>query len=226
MSVSASVETEKENNKGFDIVLVGVGGQGIVMLSNAIGQAAMKAGVRALTGELHGLSQRSGTVYIHMRVGSDEISPLIPYGEGDAIVALEGMEALRYIEYLKDDGIVIMNKRVVHPTIEIANLSKEKRTDFIQLEPILKNIKVVSNNVSVIDALELARKAGNPLTENAVFIGALSALSDLPLSPEHMKYGLAKVVPKKAIEQNLQAFDLGHQAAYNGLCQLVSCREI
>jgi indolepyruvate ferredoxin oxidoreductase beta subunit len=212
--------------KGFDIVLVGVGGQGIVMLSNAIGQAALKAGINALTGELHGLSQRSGTVYIHMRVGGDEISPLIPYGEANAIVALEAMEALRYIEYLKDDGVVIMNKRIMHPTIEIANLSKEKRTDFIKLEPILDNIQKVSENVSVIDALDLAKKAGNPLTENAVFIGALSSLSDFPISPEHMKSGLAKVVPKKAIDQNLKAFDLGHQAAYDGLCQLVSCREI
>ena len=102
--------------KGFDIVLVGVGGQGIVMLSNAIGEAAAKAGVNAITGELHGLSQRSGTVYIHMRVGGSDISPLIPYGEADAIVSLEAMEALRYIEYLKDDGIIIMNKRIIHPT--------------------------------------------------------------------------------------------------------------
>jgi indolepyruvate ferredoxin oxidoreductase beta subunit len=160
-----------------------------------------------------------------MRVGGDEISPLIPYGEADVIVALEGMEALRYIEYLKDDGIVIMNRRIMHPTIEVATLSKEKRTDFIQLEPIVENIKTVSKNVSVIDALELAKKAGNPLTENAVFIGALSTVSDLPLSPDNMKSGLKKVVPKKAIEQNLKAFELGHQAAYEGLCQLVECRE-
>ena len=211
---------------GFDIVLVGVGGQGIVMLSNAIGHAAAKEGISALTGELHGLSQRSGTVYIHMRVGGDELSPLIPYGEADAIVALEAMEALRYIEFLKDDGVVIMNQRIIHPTIEVANLSKEKRTDFLELDKIVKNIKVVTGNVSIIDALSLAKEAGNPLTENAVFIGALSTLSDFPVSPKNMKKGLEKVVPKKAMNQNLKAFTLGHQAAYDGLCQLVTCREI
>jgi indolepyruvate ferredoxin oxidoreductase beta subunit len=134
------------------------------------------------------------------------------------------MEALRYIEYLKDDGIIIMNKRIMHPTIEVATLSKEKRTDFIQLEPIVENIKAVTKNVSIIDALELAKQAGNPLTENAVFIGALSTVADLPLRPEDMKFGLEKVVPKKAIEQNLKAFNLGHQTAYEGLCQLVECR--
>jgi len=214
-----------KNSKGFDIVLVGVGGQGIVMLSNAIGQACAQAGVRALTGELHGLSQRSGTVYIHMRLGGDAISPLIPYGEADAIVALEAMEALRYIEYLKDNGIVIMNTRVMHPTIEVATLSKEKRTDFIQFDTILEKLKVVSQNVSPIDALALAKEAGNPQTENAVFIGALSALVDLPVTIKNMKSGLEKVVPKKAIKQNLKAFDLGHKAAYNSLCKLVACRE-
>ncbi len=214
------------NDNGFDIVLVGVGGQGIVMLSNAIGHAAAEEGINALTGELHGLSQRSGTVYIHMRVGGSDISPLIPYGEADAIIALEGMEALRYIEYIKDDGVVIMNKRIIHPTIEVATLSKEKRTDFLKLEDIVEKINGVTPNVSVIDALTLAKTAGNPLTENAVFIGALSALADFPISTENMKKALEKVVPKKAIEQNLKAFDLGHKAAYDGLCQFVSCREV
>ena len=83
------------NAKGFDIVITGVGGQGIVMLSNAIGNACAKAGINAITGELHGLSQRSGTVYIHMRIGGEKVSPLIPYGEADAIIAMEAMEALR-----------------------------------------------------------------------------------------------------------------------------------
>jgi indolepyruvate ferredoxin oxidoreductase beta subunit len=215
----------EEKDKGFDLVLVGVGGQGIVMLSNAIGQACAEAGVRALTGELHGLSQRSGTVYIHMRVGGSAISPLIPYGEADAIIALEAMEALRYIEYLKDNGIIIMNKRIIHPTIEIATLSKEKRTDFLNLEQILEKLKVVTNNIAIIDALALTTEAGNPLTENSVFIGALSALSELPLSLDDMRKGLEKVAPKKAKEQNLKAFDLGHKAAYDNLCQLVSCRK-
>jgi indolepyruvate ferredoxin oxidoreductase beta subunit len=220
------MNSDNDTDNGFDLVLVGVGGQGIVMLSNGIGHAAANQGINALTGELHGLSQRSGTVYIHMRVGGSEISPLIPYGEADAIVALEAMEALRYIEYLKNDGVIIMNERVIHPTIEIANLSKEKRTDFIQLDDIVEKIKVVTRNVSIINALDIAKEAGNPLTENAVFIGALSALSEFPISPEFMKKGLEKVVPKKALEQNLKAFDLGHKSAYNGLCDLVTCREV
>ena len=215
----------ENTDRGFDIVIVGVGGQGVVMLSNIIGQSCAKARVKALTGELHGLSQRSGTVYIHMRVGGDSISPLIPYGEADAILALEGMEALRYIEFLKDDGVIIMNKRIIHPPLEVATLSKEKRTDYIQLESIIEKLKTVTNNIAVIDALSLATAAGNPLTENSVFIGALSALADLPLSIEDLKFGLEIAVPKKALEQNLTAFNLGNKAAYDGLCQMVYCRE-
>jgi indolepyruvate ferredoxin oxidoreductase beta subunit len=124
--------------KGFDMVFAGVGGQGIVMLSNAIGNACAEAGEKAITGELHGLSQRSGSVYIHMRIGGNAISPLIPYGQADAIVALEAMEALRYIEFLKDDGVIIMNSRLIHSPIEVAQLSKEKRTDFITFDSIIE----------------------------------------------------------------------------------------
>ena len=209
----------------FDIVLTGVGGQGIVMLSNALGNACANAGVYVRTGELHGLSQRSGTVYIHLRLGGDDKSPIIPYGEADAILAMEAMEALRYIEYLKDDGVIILNTRIMHPVTETADLSKAKSTDFIKLEQVLEKLQVVTKNIAQIDALGLAKEAGNPLTENAVLIGTLAALSDVPASVEDMKKGLESVAPKKALEVNLKAFELGHKEAYKNLCDLVSCRE-
>ena len=210
---------------GFDILFAGVGGQGIVMLSNIIGTACAKADLKAITGELHGLSQRSGTVFIHMRVGGDNLSPLIPYGGADAIVALEAMEALRYIEYLKDDGIVIMNSSAVHPPIEVATLSKEKSTDFVSFEAIKKNIETVTSNVAVMDALALAKEAGNPRTENVVFIGALSALAAFPVNANVLKESVAETVPKKALDANIAAFDLGYKAAFDGLCQSVECVE-
>ena len=212
-------------DNGFDMVLVGVGGQGIVMLSNAIGNACMEAGEKAITGELHGLSQRSGSIYIHMRIGGNAISPLIPYGQADAIVALEAMEALRYIEFLREDGVIIMNSRLIHPPMEVAQLSKEKRTDFITLDSIIEKLRVITPNIAPIDALTLANEAGDPRTENAVFIGALSALSAFPLSKEATENGLLKVLPKKAKDPNLKAFELGQRAAYDTLCQLLECRE-
>lgn len=214
------------SRKEFDMVLVGVGGQGIVMLSNAIGNACVGAGKNAITGELHGLSQRSGSIYIHMRIGGDSISPLIPYGQADAIVALEAMEALRYIEYLKDEGVIIMNSRLIHPPIEVAGLSREKSSDFITLDAILERLKTVTPNIASIDALGLANEAGDPRTENSVFIGALSALANFPLTREEMKKGLMKVVPEKAMDQNLKALQVGQKVAYDSLCQLLECRAL
>ena len=211
-------------DKGFEMMLVGVGGQGIVMLSNAIGTACVATGEKAITGELHGLSQRSGSVYIHMRIGGNAISPLIPYGQADAIVALEAMEALRYIEFLKEDGVIIMNKRLIHPPIEVAQLSKEKRIDFITFDSIIEKLKIVTPNIAQIDALTLANEAGDPRTENSVFIGALSTLAAFPLSEEEMREGMLRAIPEKAMDQNLKAFELGQKAAYDNLCQLLECR--
>ncbi|UCG70364.1 MAG: indolepyruvate oxidoreductase subunit beta [Thermoplasmata archaeon] len=212
----------------FDLVISGVGGQGTVMLSNVIGTACAKADLPARTGELHGLSQRSGTVYIHMRIGGDDISPLIPYGEADCIVAQEAMEALRYIEYIKENGIVIVNMNVINPPIEVATLSKEKRNDFVTFEAIKENLLKATPNVAPLDALKLAKEAGNPRTENVVFIGALSALAAFPLNAEVLKESVSEVVPKKALEVNLRAFDLGYKSSYDCLFQSVECvkREI
>ncbi len=209
----------------FDLVICGVGGQGIVLLSNIIGRACAKAGIEAKTGELHGLSQRSGTLYIHMRIGGKTLSPLIPYGEADAIVSLEATEALRYIEYLMDDGVIILNERVIHPPIEIATLSREKRNDFLTFEEIEEKLNIVTKNIAPIAALDIAKKAGNPLTENVVFIGALSALSAFPLEVDVLKESVVASVPKKAMDVNLMAFDLGYKAAYKGLCNSVDCIE-
>lgn len=212
----------------FDLVISGVGGQGTVMLSNVIGTACVKADLPTRTGELHGLSQRSGTVYIHMRIGGEDISPLIPYGEADCIVAQEAMEALRYIEYIKDDGIIIVNTNVINPPIEVGTLSKEKRTDFVTFEAIKENLLKATPNVAPLDALKLAKEAGNPRTENVVFIGALSALKAFPLGVEVLKESVSEVVPKKALEVNLRAFDLGYKSSYDCLFQSVECvkREI
>jgi indolepyruvate ferredoxin oxidoreductase beta subunit len=209
----------------FDLVISGVGGQGTVMLSNVIGTACAKADIPARTGELHGLSQRSGTVYIHMRIGGEDISPLIPYGEADCIVAQEAMEALRYIEYIKNDGIIIVNTNVINPPIEVATLSKEKSTDFLTFDTIKENLLKATPNVAPLDALSLANQAGNPRTENVVFIGSLSALKAFPLEVEVLKESVAETVPKKALEVNLRAFDLGYKAAFDSLCQSVECVE-
>ena len=213
------------SEKEYSIYMSGVGGQGLVLLSNIMGAACASTGMRALTGEQHGLSQRSGSINVHMRMGEKTRSPLIPVGGADAILALEALEALRYIEYLKPGGVVIMNSRIQHPIIETTAHMKDKTAKYISAQDVQSRILQVTDKVSVIDALALAKKAGNTLTENIVMLGALSTLEEFPIPAEALKKSVADNVPKKAVDVNLKAFDLGKEEAYRGLCNIVKCRK-
>src|SRR3990170_4498125 len=205
--------------------MCGVGGQGLVLLTSVIGDACAKSGKKIITGEMYGLSQRSGTVSVHLRIGEDAFSPLIPYGEADIIIALEATEALRYIEYLKKDGIILMNKRIIHPPIETSKIITSKGSKYITVEDIVSKLKNWTTNIAVVDALKLARESGNVNTENTVFLGCLSALVAFPPEESAIRESIAEAVPKKTIEQNLKAFDLGKKSAYDSLCTLVQCRQ-
>ncbi len=224
MSLPVNKEDRGEN-LSRNIFLCGVGGQGLVLMTSVIGNACAKSGKKVITGEMYGLSQRSGAVSVHLRIGEDAFSPLIGYGEADILVALEAIEALRYIEYLKRDGVVLMNKRIMHPPIETSKVIATKGAKYITLNDVVSTLKNWTPNIAVIDALKLARESGNVYTENTVFLGCLSALEVFPVEENYLKESLSEAVPKKTIEQNLKAFDLGKENAYNSLCTLVPCRQ-
>lgn len=208
----------------LNIFMCGVGGQGLVLMTSVIGHACAKNGVKAITGEMYGLSQRSGTVFVHMRIGEDAFSPLIPYGQADIIIALEAIEALRYIEYLKKDGIILMNKRIMHPPVETSKILTEKDAKYVTVEDIASKLREWTPNIAIVDALRLAKQSGNVNTENTVFLGCLSALEMFPIKEVHFKESISEAVPTKTIEQNLKAFDLGKKSAFDSLCILVPCR--
>jgi indolepyruvate ferredoxin oxidoreductase beta subunit len=213
-------------NKEFSVLLCGVGGQGLVLLSNIIGNACALDNLRVITGEQHGLSQRSGTISVHLRIGSEVRSPLIPVGSADALLALEALEALRYIEYLKDNGTAIFNSRIMHPVTETGLLIKDKNKPYMNVEEVVKRIQTVTPHILTLDALDLAEKAGNSLTENVALLGALCVLESFPVSMPALKESIAKLVPAKAKEPNIKAFDLGAQAAYDRFCKEMACKEI
>jgi len=224
MSVAIS-EACRGERLSLNIFICGVGGQGLVLLTRVIGDACARSGEKAVTGEMYGLSQRSGAVSVHLRIGEDAFSPLIPYGEADIIVALEAVESLRYIEYLKKDGIVLMNKRIMHPPIETSKILTAKgEAKYIAVEDVVSKLKNWTQNIAVIDALKLARESGNARTENTVFLGCLSALEAFPVEESYIKESIAGAVPKKTVAQNLKAFELGRKNAYGSLCTLVPCR--
>jgi len=209
----------------LNIFICGVGGQGLVLLTSVIGDACAKSGKKIITGEMYGLSQRSGTVSVHLRIGEDAFSPLIPYGQADIIIALEATEALRYIEYLKKDGIILMNKRIMHPPIETSKIITSKGSKYITVEDIVSKLKNWTTNIAVVEALKLARESGNVNTENTVFLGCLSTLEMFPAEESNIRESISEAVPKKTVEQNLKAFELGKKSAHDALCTLVKCKD-
>ena len=194
----------------YNILLTGVGGQGLMLLSAVLGEASLSSNINVVTQEQHGLAQRSGSISAHVRIG-EAYSPMVPYGMADMIIAMEAMEALRYIEYLKWDGIVIMNSRLIHPVIETNKLVKNRRENlsYVSLEEINEKIGKVTDNVKIIDANSLAVESGNPRTENIVLLGTASKSISFPLKREKILEAIKKIVPERTIEANVKAFELG-----------------
>ncbi len=152
-----------------DIILAGVGGQGILTIAAVIGHAALSSGLYLKQAEVHGMSQRGGAVESHLRTADREIfSDLIPAGKADLVISVEPLEALRYLPYLSDNGWLITN------TTPVENIP-----DYPALESILAEIEKLPQQVSF-DADAAARKLGNPRGMNIVIAGAASAFIDIP----------------------------------------------
>jgi indolepyruvate ferredoxin oxidoreductase beta subunit len=187
----------------------GVGGQGVVLMANIVGEACARSGLNVVSGELHGLSQRGGSVIAHQRIGDNVMSPLVPYGEADVLVALEPMEALRYISFLKEGGLVITNTKMDHPPLETQQLAKGEKEEYVKYEEVIDRIRSSGASLVEVDAMKLAQEAGNPQTVNVVMVGALAASPNFPVGKEHMLDAVKENVPKKALDVNIKAFELG-----------------
>ncbi len=187
--------------KTFNIVIVGVGGQGVILASKIISNAAMDAGLDVKQSEVHGMSQRGGSVISHVRIGKKVYSPLVTEGEADVILAFEKLEALRYSHWAKEDGKIIYADTKINPSTVVAGLAQYPD----DVDKQLSNLKC---QVIKIDAAKLAKEAGNVKAVNTVLVGALSKM--LPeIKEETWKEVLKKSVPSKVLEVNLKAFDLG-----------------
>ena len=187
-----------------NVILAGVGGQGILTLAAIIDYAAMLSGLQIKQAEVHGMSQRGGAVQSHLRISDKEIySDLIPMGKADLIISLELMEALRYIPYLADDGIIIT------ATETVKNIS-----DYPEEELIIQQIESSGYKHIFIDARETALKAGSAKVENVVMVGLASRF--LGIEKEQFQSSLKELFATKGediIALNLKAFDLGDELA-------------
>lgn len=189
----------------FNVLITGVGGQGNILASRIMADAAMKSGLNVRVGETFGASQRGGPVVSHVRMGTNVYSPLVYPHEGDGIIGLEPIETLRTaITYASKDSLIIFNNKAVFPVIV-----KTGKANYPELSDIIHVLERIARNVICLAAYDLAVKAGNPVVMNIVMLGAFAGSQKGPIPIEAYKLAIKENVPKKWIEANLKAFDLG-----------------
>jgi len=190
----------------MNVLIVGVGGQGVIMVSKALASLAQSKGYQVKQSEVHGMAKRGGTVFSHVRFGPQVWSPTIPKGEADILVALEWAEGLRWLAFLKpDSGIFICDtKRIVPP---FACLNRRPGAPLRYSRETPAEVKAHVAEGYAIDATRMADELGNERAANVVLIGALSTALDFPA--KDWEKALSAFVPKKTIAVNLDAFRLG-----------------
>ena len=189
-----------------NIIITGVGGQGNVMASRVLAGMLVNAGFVVTIGETFGMSQRGGSVMSHLRVSSTSVlSPQIPQGRGDIVIALEPVEALRVLtKYGNPDVAVLTNSRMVYPMGVITG-----EFTYPTIEEVKSMFEKISAKNWIIDATSGAVDLGNPVLSNIVMIGALAGTSLLPIDRRAFEKEIAKTIPAGKHQINLKAFDAG-----------------
>ncbi|MRR52918.1 MAG: indolepyruvate oxidoreductase subunit beta [Deltaproteobacteria bacterium] len=186
----------------INILLVGVGGQGILLASEILSETFMLAGYDVKKSEIHGMSQRGGSVVSHVRYGREVFSPLVPEGEGDILFGFELMETYRYLPLLKKGGSVVVNDLEIAPSSVL--MGKEAYP-----QGLAEKIRAQFPDFLLVDGQGLAREAGNLRAANTVLLGAVSRRLDI--AGEYWLQALEKMVPAKALDVNRKAFQLGRE---------------
>jgi indolepyruvate ferredoxin oxidoreductase beta subunit len=190
--------------ENINVLIVGVGGQGTLFAGKVIGEVAEASGLSVKQSEVHGMAQRGGSVVTYVRIGEQVISPLVEKGEADIIVSFEQLEALRWIEFLKPNGTVIVNEQMISPMPVIIGAAKYPTDIFERLER--AGVKMVRVN-----AVEMAAQCGNPKAVNIVLLGMLA--KRLPMSQELWLGAIADQSPAAFKVANLEAFNKGWNIA-------------
>lgn len=188
------------NEQITNVLLVGVGGQGILLASEILSEAAMLAGYDVKKSEIHGMSQRGGSVVSHVRYGKQVFSPIVPEGEGDILFGFELMETCRSLPLLKTGGTVVANDLKISPPSVL--MGQE-----LYPEGLVDRIKARFPDFLLLDGQQMAGSAGNVRAANTVLLGAVSRKLDI--AEEHWMKALEKMVPSKALDVNRKAFQLG-----------------
>lgn len=189
----------------LDLIFAGVGGQGIVVLSDIFCEAALLDGFDVTKAEIHGMAQRGGSIVAYAKISNKVETPLIETGKADAIIGFEILETTRALHMLKPNGTVIVNTKHIPPNTFSTN--KKQKTS----QELLNIIKNHTPIVHEIDGTGIAKQVGNNLVVNTVLLGALSALPDMPIKQDSFKKAMTTKLKEKHLQVNLQSFELGRQ---------------
>ncbi len=189
------------------VVFAGVGGQGVVVLSDIFCEAALLDGYDVAKAEVHGMAQRGGSIVAHAKIGEKIESPLIEKGKADIIVGFEMLETARSLPMLKKKGTVVVNTKYIPPNTAFDPASKP-----ITQEGLSKLIRETVREVHEIDGIGIATKLGNPLVVNTILLGALSALPENSVRPDSYERAIAARLKAKYVELNLIAFQKGRES--------------
>lgn len=182
------------------IMIVGVGGQGSLLASRLMGHVLLAQGFDVKVSEVHGMSQRGGSVVTYVKYGDEVSSPIIEKGEADLIISFEQLEAARWVPFLKKGGKMIVSTQKTDPMPVITGAAKYP-------ENLIDKIKALGIEVIAIDALEIAESIGNAKASNVVIMGAVSKLLDF--EEKYWEEAIVECVPAKFLELNKKAFELG-----------------
>lgn len=184
-----------------NVMIVGVGGQGTLLASRVLGNVAIKMGYDVKVSEVHGMSQRGGSVVTYVKYGEKVHSPLVSKGEADILLAFEELEAYRWMPYLSKDGALIVNTQQMDPMPVIIGAAQYP-------ESILDKIKAKIGRVIALDALKLALEAGTVKAVNVVLLGQMA--KNMEVDKDVWLEALKETVPPKFLDMNVKAFDLGY----------------
>jgi len=185
----------------LNLLLVGVGGQGTILASNVLAEVALQSGLDVKMSEIHGMAQRGGSVVTQVKIGQKVFSPLVEKGEADAVLAFEQLEVLRWLEYVKPEGEVIVSTQVIEPIPVILGKAEYP-------QGIVELIRTRVEKATEVDALGIAESCGNPRVSNTVMIGVLA--KKLGFSKEVWVRALENKVRPSLFAINLKAFEKGY----------------
>lgn len=189
--------------RSLNVMIVGVGGQGTLLASRVLGAAMIASGYDVKVSEVHGMSQRGGSVVTYVRAGEKVYSPIVNMGEADIILAFEQLEAARWLPYLKKEGRLITSTQQIDPMPVVTGAAKYP-------EDVLKAIRAAGAELVTVDALRLAIEAGSVKAVNIVLIGVMARQTDI--QKEVWLEAIRSTVPSRFLEMNLKAFEAGYTA--------------